>query len=250
MLGEPSHISPRHAQVSLKMAAIQFPSFRMRILSPFSGALPMLVSRIAIVSLVLAAPLASAASFDCAKAKSPIEKMVCAHPELSRQDEVLAASYKRAIDRVGNPVALRASQRTWLTSYAVRDCKAADCLKTVYAARIAWLDAAVKSPWNGHFVRYFDGKPDMHASEIVLIASSDGKVSGEGSSLWMGPNAANGGVNVGQFSAAGTVSGSKLTFDADGCEVSATLNGAQLIAQDNNQCGGHNVTFSGQYRRK
>lgn len=210
----------------------------------------MAVSRMAVLSLVLSAPLASAASFDCAKARSPVEKMVCADPALSRQDDLLAASYKRAMERLGNPVALRASQRAWLKSYAVRNCKTANCVKPLYAARVLWLDAAVKSPWNGHFVRYFDGKPDVHATEIVLIASGDGKVNGEGSSLWVGPNAANGGVNVGEFSAAGTVSGSKLAFNADECEVSATLNGAQLIAQDNNQCGGRNVTFSGEYRRK
>jgi uncharacterized protein len=210
----------------------------------------MSVSKFAVLSLAFTAPLASAASFDCAKASSAVEKMVCANPDLSRQDDYLNGSYQRAVARVGNTAALRASQRAWLKSGALNDCKTAECVKLAYGTRVKLLDDAVKSPWNGQYARYYKGKADRHTAGIVLIASSEGGVLGEGEALWMGPNAANGQVHVGAFRALGSFTGAKLTFKQDECTITAALKGARLVVEDNNQCGGHNVTFSGDYRRK
>lgn len=210
----------------------------------------MSVSKFAVLSLALAAPLASAASFDCAKAASAVEKMVCANPELSRQDDYLNGSYQRALQRVGNQPALRAWQRTWLKSDALNDCKTAECVKLAYGTRVKLLDDAVRSPWNGRYVRYYQGKADRHTAEIVLIASSEGGVIGEGEALWMGPNAANGQVNVGEIRAMGSFTGARLIIEQGECHVAARLKGARLLVEDNLQCGGHNVTFTGEYRRK
>ena len=52
----------------------------------------------ALLLLLLAAP-ASAASFDCAKASSEIEKRICANSALGAADELLADSYRRARER-------------------------------------------------------------------------------------------------------------------------------------------------------
>jgi uncharacterized protein len=208
------------------------------------------MTKIALLALALAAPFAGAASFDCAKASSAIEKMVCATPELSRQDDYLNGSYQRAVARVGNKPALRASQRAWLKSGALNDCKTAECVKLAYGTRVKLFDDAVKSPWNGQYARYYKGKADRHTAEIVLIASGEGGVLGEGEALWMGPNAANGQVNVGQFGAPGSFTGANLIFEQGECHVSARLKGARLVVEDNSQCGGHNVTFTGEYRRK
>lgn len=208
------------------------------------------VFRIAVLSLALAAPLAAAASFDCAKAASKVEKRVCANPELSRLDDYLNGSYQRATKRVDNKPALRAWQRAWLKSNTLNDCQTDECVKQAYGRRVKLLDDAVKSPWNGEYVRYDQGKPDRDTAGIVLIASGDGSVIGEGEALWMGPNAANGQVNVGQFSATGSVAGASVRFEEGECKLSATLKGAQLAVEDNMQCGGHNVTFHGSYRRK
>jgi uncharacterized protein len=208
------------------------------------------MTKIALFALALAAPFAGAASFDCAKASSAIEKMVCATPELSRQDDYLNGSYQRAVARIGNKPALRAWQRAWLKSGALNDCKTAECVKLAYGTRVKLLDDAVKSPWNGQYARYYKGKADRHTAEIVLIASSEGGVLGEGEALWMGPNAANGQVNVGEFRALGAFNGARLMFKQDGCQITSTLKGARLVVEDNQQCGGHNVTFAGEYRRK
>ena len=206
--------------------------------------------KIVLLSLALAAPLASAASFNCAKAASAVEKMVCATPELSRLDDYLNGSYQRAVDRMGDRLALREWQRSWLKSGALNDCKTTECVKLAYGTRVKLLDDAVKSPWNGHWVRQYKGKADRNTSEMVLIASGEGSVTGEGSTMWMGPNAANGQVNVGELSAQGSVTGAKLNFQQSECHVSAKLKGGRLEVEDNNMCGGNNATFSGQYRRK
>ena len=206
--------------------------------------------KIALLALAFAAPLASAASFNCAKAVSPVEKMVCANPELSRLDDYLNGSYKRAVERVGDKLAMREWQRSWLKSGTLNDCKTTECVKLAYGTRVKLLDDAVKSPWNGHYVRQYKGKADRNTAEIVLVASGEGSVTGEGSTMWLGPNAANGQVNVGEFSAVGSFTGGNLIFEESECHVSAKLKGGRLVVEDNNMCGGNNATFSGEYRRK
>jgi uncharacterized protein YecT (DUF1311 family) len=59
---------------------------------------------------------ASAASFDCAKAVTAREQLICGDPKLAAADEALAASYRAAL-RPLSPAAqraLRAGQQSWL----------------------------------------------------------------------------------------------------------------------------------------
>jgi hypothetical protein len=86
----------------------------------------------------VACGVADAASFDCAKAAAPVEKMICASPQVSALDEQLATLYGRA--KAGSDAA-RTSQREWLSH--VRDrCGTTDCLVQAYTARIAALENA------------------------------------------------------------------------------------------------------------
>ena len=59
---------------------------------------------------------AQAASFDCAKAASAMEKLICADPALSKADEVLAEAYASALKPLSEDgrKAMRDSQRQWL----------------------------------------------------------------------------------------------------------------------------------------
>lgn len=98
---------------------------------------------IRICTAVLLASLttaAGAASFDCAKASSDIEKMICANPALGAMDEALAEVYARA--RQQDPaaaLALRTEQRTWLR--LVRDqCFEEVCLAHAQLRRIVGLE--------------------------------------------------------------------------------------------------------------
>ena len=99
-----------------------------------SLAFPALVS-----GLILALP-AAAAGFDCARATTAAEKMVCASPELSALDDHMARYYAAARLALGEGAqCLQPDQREWLRR---RDrCTEATCLRQVYAERLAELDA-------------------------------------------------------------------------------------------------------------
>ncbi len=80
-----------------------------------------------------------AASFDCNKASTKIEKMICSNPELSKLDDELGKVYLKMIKDVGgkykNELLIRRLQKGWLFFYR-RKCEDAQCLKDVYQKRI------------------------------------------------------------------------------------------------------------------
>lgn len=80
------------------------------------------------------------ASFDCAKASSPIEHLICSTPQAADADLRLAAAYSAARAKASDPAALKADQRKWMKDE--RDaCYDADCLVKVTEARIHALAA-------------------------------------------------------------------------------------------------------------
>lgn len=88
-----------------------------------------------LIGLFSTAQLSHAASFDCAKAATQTEKVICSDPVLSRLDEQLADAYRVAQKRAASRVALRKAQRNWLDSQ--RDvCRDAACLRGAYETRI------------------------------------------------------------------------------------------------------------------
>ncbi len=99
---------------------------------------------------LLAAGLASsarAASFDCAKAHRGVEALICASPELSKADDVLADAYHRAhgaLSLGGTAKEAKDAQKRldkeekeWIKRRG--KCPNVDCLRTEYLARIATL---------------------------------------------------------------------------------------------------------------
>lgn len=84
---------------------------------------------------------ASAASFDCNKARGHIEKTICADPELSELDEHLGRYYEGArMTLQGSEACFKTDQMQWLKS--VRNaCGDNACLKTAYLNRLGELDA-------------------------------------------------------------------------------------------------------------
>ena len=86
---------------------------------------------------------AYAASFDCNKARSQVEHLICDTPTLSRQDEALAVTYKTALE--ADP-ATRQRQLTWLRETRDR-CTDAQCLAAAYQAQIQVMgEAAPTTP--------------------------------------------------------------------------------------------------------
>jgi uncharacterized protein len=83
---------------------------------------------------------ASAQSFDCAKAQTRVEKLVCADRGVADLDEYLGRYYSAArAELPGATACLQADQSQWLKTR--RDaCADASCLKAAYLERLAELD--------------------------------------------------------------------------------------------------------------
>jgi len=93
---------------------------------------------------------ASAASFDCAKASSQVEKTICSDPELSKLDEELGATYEAALRNAPQTVAqLRREQRRWLKIRDDQISSGPDKLKALYQTRIAALTAKAQADARG-----------------------------------------------------------------------------------------------------
>ena len=110
---------------------------------------PTRLSRAAVLALFVAAP-AAAQSFDCARARTPIERAICGSAALAAQDRALNAAYiaARANLRDESPEAagLRDSQRAWISGRN-RSCGDGDpvCLAAAYRARLGAISALAKA---------------------------------------------------------------------------------------------------------
>ncbi|MFM0474773.1 lysozyme inhibitor LprI family protein [Paraburkholderia strydomiana] len=80
------------------------------------------------------------ASFDCAKASSKTEKLICSSSQTADADRRLAATYRVAASKATDQAALRQQQREWLTKER-NACNDAACLVNVTEARIQALSA-------------------------------------------------------------------------------------------------------------
>lgn len=98
-----------------------------------------LARRIAVATALTAmAHGALAASFNCAKAATVIERAICSSPELSSLDDQLSESYKAALGKAADPEQLKAAQRSWLRDVRGK-CETGPCLTEVYKRRVAAL---------------------------------------------------------------------------------------------------------------
>jgi uncharacterized protein len=80
---------------------------------------------------------AQAASFNCAKASTFVEKEICHNPYLSKLDEVMATNYKYMLaSAIGEGAAkdLKQTQKQWLGQR--NSCTTSDCIEKAYLTRI------------------------------------------------------------------------------------------------------------------
>ncbi|MEM9471205.1 MAG: lysozyme inhibitor LprI family protein [Pseudomonadota bacterium] len=100
----------------------------------------LLVSGLALVFVSTPGAVQAAPSFDCSKAGTQVENMICDHPKIAQLDSDLADAYRTALR--DSPWAsanrrIRAEQKEWI---ARRDrCETPRCLRQVYHQRIAVL---------------------------------------------------------------------------------------------------------------
>ena len=96
--------------------------------------------RLAAAAVLCGANGAAAQSFDCARAQTRIERMVCADRSIADLDEYLGRYYAAARAEIpGAAACLQSDQAQWLKT--TRDvCADGACLKTAYLNRLAELD--------------------------------------------------------------------------------------------------------------
>lgn len=122
---------------------IQFPPYQVAAYA--AGPQEVRVPLAALDGVLRADRRAAVASFDCARAATPVERAVCADPALARLDREVAQAYGLRLDAVegeADKQAIRATQRRWLQRRdgACKDAAAA-CLIGVYRVRLDELSA-------------------------------------------------------------------------------------------------------------
>ncbi|QFY43410.1 DUF1311 domain-containing protein [Candidatus Methylospira mobilis] len=209
-----------------------------------------------IISLLIAPLHVYGASFNCAKSATWTEKTICSDSQLSDLDDLLMVSYTKALSRESDKAPLKTAQREWLKS--VRNtCQDKTCLSKAYTSRLAELNNAVanaaESPSvSGKYIRYFDGKPDKHSSNITVRELGNGKAHITGSAIWVS-NANTGNVNMGDLDGELPLEGNQIHYtdgESEGCRLTITFAGNGLeVSGDNMRCGGLNVSFNGYYKK-
>ena len=98
------------------------------------------IQLIILVSLLSVQKTSLSASFDCMKAQSYAETMICQDTVLSSLDDDLAKEYKALLKRANtnDKQAIRFMQRDWLKTWRSY-CKTIKCLKLKYNSRIDFL---------------------------------------------------------------------------------------------------------------
>ncbi|MDD2770408.1 MAG: lysozyme inhibitor LprI family protein [Methylococcus sp.] len=87
-----------------------------------------------------AALVGASPSFDCGKARTGVEHMICANQDLAEADVKMAGAYQRALTQAGDRVKLTADQNAWRKN--VRDrCSDVSCLREAYKIRIERLSS-------------------------------------------------------------------------------------------------------------
>ncbi|MBN2825620.1 MAG: DUF1311 domain-containing protein [Campylobacterales bacterium] len=181
----------------------------------------------------------SAASFDCQKASSDVEKLICSDSQLSLLDEDLAKAYKSALQK--DPTRIKTQQQRWL-KYTRNDCITLDCLTDAYRLQIDRLNGNTlrqersRSKWAGEYTMDGDTltiEPSLHFSYSSI---------GGNEHLC---------IIEGKFT---EVMG-KLKFDDnnDDCHITVAINAANMdvnITPCRYYCGANAYTTSGNFIKK
>jgi uncharacterized protein len=197
-----------------------------------------------VLAVVVPVNEARAASFDCARAESPVERLICSDPQVSKLDERLDKAY-RAAEATGmwRRKALALDQRGWLENVRGK-CSDAPCLVRAYQARIEELgrlrDVTGTYKREGGLlkVRHF---PAEHRIAFELYASAA--------------------MNTGELAGEAELRGGEASYptdaerlrragehERDDCTVRLTFSRDSAVVAQIGACGmGLNVTATGAY---
>ncbi|MCJ2033833.1 lysozyme inhibitor LprI family protein [Methylobacterium sp. J-068] len=170
----------------------------------------------ALVAATVVATPAPAASFDCAKAASRTERLICSNPALGARDEILSKLYGAALrEEPSGPI--KANQREWLVK--ADTCGTAACLGDAYDERIERLLRTKGG--NGAATHFFTEEPKGNSGTLDVVGPIHGFAYVSLVSTYVGP----GGVENGDVNTIGTggfldLRRGKAEFTDRGCIVS------------------------------
>jgi uncharacterized protein len=87
---------------------------------------------------------AQGASFDCGKAGTKVEHLICDNPEISKLDDELSVAYKTALQDDKQADSTRQAQKQWMKER--NGCADVGCVKRAYEERLPLLTATHTSP--------------------------------------------------------------------------------------------------------
>ncbi|MCJ2046016.1 hypothetical protein MKK58_15990 [Methylobacterium sp. J-078] len=149
----------------------------------------------ALVAATFVATPAPAASFDCTKAASKMERLICSDSALGARDEIQSKLYVAAL-REDPPGPIKASQRGWLAKAGA--CGTAACLGDAYDERIESLLRTKGG--NGAARHFFTEKIDGNSGALDVAGPIHGFAYVSLVSTYVGP----GGAEKGDVNATGT----------------------------------------------
>lgn len=113
-----------------------------------------------------------AASFDCNKAASASEKLICGDLRASELDELMGRAYKRALSKALSPNDVKQSQKNWLKQ---RDkCTDVSCIKSEYEQQ---LNKLREIPYVSQKWKMLKGERSELCQAVFNLVKNDPKMS-------------------------------------------------------------------------
>jgi uncharacterized protein len=187
-------------------------------------------------------PWAWAATFNCDKASTFVEKVICSDLRLTNLDDQLGRLYKDALAASSNSGALKAEQKAWLSSR--NQCKDSDCIMKAYDDRISVLGAMSAPAKSGDVTGTYKMK-DRGAAGVVLVQqTTNGRIKFYINATYR--------TNTGELSGEVPLSGDATNYvdkELD-CTLSFNFMPGSLVLNQDGSCGmGLNVSAAGTYKR-
>ena len=184
---------------------------------------------------------ARAASFDCIKASSLVEKTICADSQLSALDDTLTQVYKKAVAGAVNPDALKSEQRVWLTTIRNK-CSDVACLKSAYNERVSALSSVTSA--NVSTTDSLTGTYKAGNREMKIQLLPTGRVKFYLFAMY--------GMNTGEVSGEASLKGDIAAYvnREDDCNLVFKFGAGNAKVTQDGSCGmGLNVSGSGIYKQ-
>lgn len=122
-----------------------------------------------VVAALLTSATARSASFDCKKAKTKVEHLICESPEISKLDEEMTRRYKLALRNQAESVAVNQDQKEWILRR--NSCVDDLCVRRAYLGRILSLLDRAPTPEEEFELRRYEirafGKGQAICEELL-----------------------------------------------------------------------------------